>query len=54
VLLGLSEESKAYRLYDPIEKKILISRDVVFDEEKSWDWDQSYNEQLVADLRVWR
>jgi hypothetical protein len=54
VLLGLSEESKAYRLYDPIEKKIVISRDVVFEEEKSWDWDQSYNEQLVADLRVWR
>jgi hypothetical protein len=50
VLLGLSEESKAYRLYDLVEKKIVISRDVVFDEEKSWDWDQSYNEQLVADL----
>ncbi|KAL6321195.1 hypothetical protein AAG906_015539 [Vitis piasezkii] len=29
VLLGVSEESKAYRLYDPIAKKIVISRDVV-------------------------
>ncbi|BBG96684.1 transposable element gene, partial [Prunus dulcis] len=29
VLLGVSEESKAYRLYDPISKKIVISRDIV-------------------------
>src|SRR5262249_32519737 len=30
VLLGISEESKAYRLYDPASKKIVVSRDVVF------------------------
>ena len=28
VLLGMSEESKAYRLYDPVSKKIVVSRDV--------------------------
>nr|DAD41107.1 TPA_asm: hypothetical protein HUJ06_015430 [Nelumbo nucifera] len=50
VLLGVSEESKAYRLYDPIAKKIVISRDVVFEEEKSWDWDKSYEEQVVVVL----
>ncbi|CAL5326432.1 unnamed protein product [Camellia sinensis] len=33
VLLGVSEESKAYRLYDPIAKKVIISRDVWDDEE---------------------
>jgi hypothetical protein len=38
VLLGVSEESKAYRLYDPISHKIIVSRDVVFEEDKSWDW----------------
>ncbi|CAN1750023.1 Retrovirus-related Pol polyprotein from transposon TNT 1-94, partial [Linum perenne] len=32
---GVSEESKAWRLYDPISKRIIISRDVVFEEEKS-------------------
>ena len=32
VLLGMSEESKAYRLYDPTSKKIVVSRDVVFEE----------------------
>ncbi|MCH83140.1 copia-type polyprotein, partial [Trifolium medium] len=36
--LGVSEESKAYKLYEPIERKILISRDVVFDETKGWNW----------------
>jgi len=41
VFLGVSEESKAWRLYDPVMKKIVISKDVVFDEDKSWDWDQA-------------
>ena len=34
VLLGVSEESKAYRLYDPISKRIVVSRDVKFEEDK--------------------
>ncbi|XP_034674326.1 uncharacterized protein LOC117905532 [Vitis riparia] len=50
VLLGVSEESKAYRLYDPISQKIIISRDVVFEEDKNWDWDKKYEEAIVCDL----
>jgi len=30
----VSDESKAYRLFDPISKKIIVSRDVVFEENK--------------------
>lgn len=30
VLLGVSDESKAYRLFDLVSKKIIVSRDVVF------------------------
>jgi len=45
VLLGVN--SKAYRLYNPIAKKIITIRDVVFEEYKSWDWDK---EQMVAVL----
>ena len=37
VLLGVNEESKAYRLYDPVGKKIVVSKDVVFEEDKSWN-----------------
>ena len=50
VLLGVSEESKAYRLYDPISKRIVVSRDVKFEEDKCWDWDKSYKELIVVDL----
>ncbi|CAJ2641499.1 unnamed protein product [Trifolium pratense] len=38
ILLGLSEESKTYKLYDPINKRVMISRDVVFEEDKAWNW----------------
>ena len=34
VLLGVSEESKGYRLFDPVTKKVVVSRDVIFEEEK--------------------
>ena len=37
VFLGVSEESKAYRLYDPESKKIVTSRDVIFAEEETWN-----------------
>lgn len=37
-LLGFSEESKGYRLYNPATKKVIISRVVVFEETKGWDW----------------
>ncbi|GAU12447.1 hypothetical protein TSUD_229810 [Trifolium subterraneum] len=39
ILLGISEESKAYKLYDPAKAKIVVSKDVKFDEASQWDWD---------------
>ncbi|GAU44223.1 hypothetical protein TSUD_399870 [Trifolium subterraneum] len=45
VLLGVSEESKAYKLYDPLQKKIIISKDVVFDESNGWNWDEKAKTQ---------
>nr|GEW80849.1 hypothetical protein [Tanacetum cinerariifolium] len=38
VLSILSQESKAYRFYDPSSKRIVISRDVILDEDATWDW----------------
>jgi transposase InsO family protein len=38
VLFGVSEKTKGYRMYNPITKKIVISRDVIFEENKVWDW----------------
>lgn len=45
ILLGVSEESKAYRLYDPVSKKITISRDVIFEEGAKWDWNLNTSKQ---------
>ena len=45
VNLGTEPGSKAYRLYDPQTRKIVVSRDVVFDELRSWDWSKTDREQ---------
>ncbi|KAJ0785458.1 putative RNA-directed DNA polymerase [Helianthus annuus] len=36
IFVGYSEQSKGYKLYNPLTKKMIISRDVVFDESKQW------------------
>ena len=41
IFLGVSDKSKAYKLYNPSTMKIVISRDVVFDEESTWSWNQN-------------
>jgi hypothetical protein len=38
VFVGYEEGSKAYRVFDPVENKLYITRDVVFEEEKKWAW----------------
>ena len=40
VHLGVSEESKAYKLYDPITKKVIVSKDVIFAEKEKWKWNK--------------
>jgi len=32
IFIGYPDEHKAYKLYDPQEKKYFINRDVIFDE----------------------
>ncbi|WVZ84641.1 LOW QUALITY PROTEIN: hypothetical protein U9M48_031648 [Paspalum notatum var. saurae] len=41
VVLGYEAGSKAYRMYNPVERRVVISRDVVFNESASWDWTKS-------------
>ena len=37
ILIGYSLQSKAYRLYNPVSGKVIINRNVMFDERTSWN-----------------
>jgi hypothetical protein len=47
VFLRYEPGSKAYQLYDPVAKHMLVSRDVVFDKGRAWDW-KSTTEPVVT------
>ncbi|XP_020233029.1 uncharacterized protein LOC109813272 [Cajanus cajan] len=40
VFLGYNNNSKGYRIYNPTSKKILVSRNVKFDELSRWNWEK--------------
>ena len=40
VHLGIETGSKAYRLFNPETQRIVVSRDVVFDETRGWNWNE--------------
>ena len=50
ILLGVSEESKTYKLFDPISQKIIVSQDVMFEEDQGWDSDVNHKETIMTDL----
>ncbi|KAI3713826.1 hypothetical protein L1987_72412 [Smallanthus sonchifolius] len=52
IFLGISKESKAYRMYDPIQRKVIISKYVKFVEGERWEWDREgfvTNELIIPD-----
>ncbi|KAL0540771.1 hypothetical protein IC582_020785 [Cucumis melo] len=52
IFVGYYTQSKAYRLYNPLNGKIFTRRDVVFDESASWDWqnDEEYISLVDGEL----
>ena len=36
IFIKYNEESKAYKLYNPLTKKLMVSKDVVFNEAQAW------------------
>ncbi|KAI5334921.1 hypothetical protein L3X38_025054 [Prunus dulcis] len=38
VFVGYATCEKGYRVFDPVSNKLLLSRDVTFDEENAWHW----------------
>lgn len=49
VYLGVEAGCKAHRLFDPHHNKVHISRDVIFEESKSWMW----SEAVTDDQDIW-
>ena len=48
--LGYERGSKAYRLYDPASSKVVVSRDVIFDEAACWGWESGDGEATPGGL----
>ncbi|RDX71967.1 hypothetical protein CR513_48614, partial [Mucuna pruriens] len=40
VFIGYDANSKGYKLYNPNNGKMIVSRDVEFDEEEAWNWEK--------------
>jgi hypothetical protein len=41
VFIGYEPGSKAWRFYDPVTRKVHVSRDDVFEEDRTWNWEQA-------------
>ena len=50
VFLGYERGSKAYRLYGLASSKVVVSRDVVFDEAACWGWESGVGEATPGGL----
>jgi len=53
IFVGYDQKSKEYKLYNPNEGKMVVSRDVKFNEEGAWDWklndSEKYDSLLILD-----
>ncbi|KAB5524297.1 hypothetical protein DKX38_022046 [Salix brachista] len=50
VLEGYGENSYGYKLFNPVTKKMIMSRDVRFDEEQEWNWSsENQLQKLIVD-----
>ena len=50
IFVGYSEDTKAYKLYDHVARKVIISRDVQFFENESWDGIVNINVTIVSNV----
>lgn len=50
IFVGYSKETKGYRLFDPISENLVISRDVIFNEQDAWNWDDVPQPKYMLDV----
>ena len=48
IFIGYCTQSKAYKLYNPLGEKILVRRDVIFNENMIWDWSKEQEQQKIT------
>ncbi|KAM1470959.1 hypothetical protein COP2_042684 [Malus domestica] len=48
VFVGYTTCEKGYRVLDPCTKKLILSRDVVFDETMTWTWKESSEKDVAV------
>ena len=48
--VGYSKDTKAYKLYEPVARKVIISRDVQFVENESWDGTVEKNVNILSNV----
>jgi hypothetical protein len=44
IFVSYESSYKAYRAYDPITKRVHVTRDVIFNEQAQWDWGSGGND----------
>jgi hypothetical protein len=53
IFVGYSGASKAYKVYHPQTQKMVVTRDVHFQEEDQWDWGQSQMNNQPHEEEQW-
>jgi hypothetical protein len=52
VFIGYEQNSKAYKMFDPSSRNLVVSRDVVFEEGIQWNWDSKNVENMHAHPQI--
>ena len=50
IFVGYSEDTKTYKLYDPVVRKLIIYRDVQLAHNESWDGTIAKNVKIVLNI----
>ncbi|CAL9013160.1 unnamed protein product [Prunus brigantina] len=50
VFIGYDICEKGYRIFNPITQKVILSRDVIFDEHGKWDWEKHKVKEICIPL----
>jgi hypothetical protein len=48
IFVGYSVTSKAYTVYNLVTNKVVVSRDVIFNENEAWTWSENKTDENVS------